>query len=143
VEFVATSRILLLLSALVASLIGALGVLNAMTMSVSERLREFGLMKAVGASAGDLFGLTLLETGCLGMLGALLGVLMTGFGGWLFEAALRRVVPFVPPGRLLAIDALSVAGAVVAALLLALMAGIYPASRAARVRPAVILRQTA
>ena len=143
VEFVATSRILLLLSALVASLIGALGVLNAMTMSVSERLREFGVMKAVGASGRDLFGLTLLETGCLGFLGAVLGILMTSVGGWLFEAALRRIVPFVPPGRLVAIDATSVAGALIAALLLALLAGVYPASRAARVRPAVILRQTA
>jgi len=143
VEFVATSRILLMLSALVASLIGALGVLNAMTMSVSERLREFGLMKAVGASAGDLFGLTLLETGCLGLLGAVLGSLMTTLGGWVLEAALRQVVPFVPPGRLMAVDAAALGGAVLAALLLAVAAGLYPASRAARVRPATILRQTA
>ena len=143
VEFVATSRILLMLSALVASLIGALGVLNAMTMSVSERLREFGLMKAVGASAGDLFGLTLLETGCLGLLGAVLGTAMTTLGGWLLEAALRRVVPFVPPGRLMAVDVTAVGGALLAALLLSIAAGLYPASRAARVRPATILRQTA
>jgi putative ABC transport system permease protein len=143
VEFVATSRLLLMLSALIASLIGALGVLNAMTMSVSERLREFGLMKAVGASAGDLFGLTLLETGCLGLLGSLLGTVMTAAGGWALEAALRRVVPFVPSGRLIAMDAASVGGALLAALVLALAAGLYPASRAARVRPAVILRQTA
>jgi len=143
VEFVATSRILLMLSALVASFIGALGVLNAMTMSVAERLREFGLMKAVGASPSDLFGLTLLETGCLGLLGALLGTLMTAVGGWGLEALLRQVVPFVPPGRLIVIDTVSAVGSILAALLLAMAAGLYPAARAALVRPAPILRQVA
>jgi ABC-type lipoprotein release transport system permease subunit len=59
------------------------------------------------------------------------------------EAALRQVVPFVPPGRLMAVDAAALGGAVLAALLLAVAAGLYPASRAARVRPATILRQTA
>jgi putative ABC transport system permease protein len=141
VEFVATSRLLLLLSALVASFIGALGVLNVMTMSVTERLREFGLMKAVGASARDLFGLTLLETGCLGLAGALLGTAITALGGWGIESLLRRIVPFAPAGRLIDLDALAVGGALVAALLLALAAGLYPAARAARVRPAAILRQ--
>ena len=142
VEFVSTSRILLILSSIVASLIGALGVLNAMTISVAERLREFGLMKAVGASSADLFRLTLLETGCLGILGALLGAFLTGVGGWGMEALLRRVVPFVPPGRLIALDVVSTGGAILATLGLALAAGLYPASRAARVHPAAILRQT-
>ena len=68
---------------------------------------------------------------------------MTALGGWVLEEALRQVVPFVPPGRLIAVDAASVGGAVLAALLLSVVAGLYPASRAARVRPAAILRQTA
>jgi putative ABC transport system permease protein len=141
VEFVATSRLLLLLSALVASFIGALGVLNVMTMSVAERLREFGLMKAVGASGRDLFSLTLLETGCLGISGALIGTAMTAFGGWGIESLLRRIVPFAPPGRLIGLDAVAVGGALLAGLVLAVAAGVYPAARAARVRPAAILRQ--
>jgi putative ABC transport system permease protein len=141
VEFVATSRLLLLLSALVASFIGALGVLNVMTMSVAERLREFGLMKAVGASGRDLFSLTLLETGCLGVSGALIGTAMTAFGGWGIESLLRRIVPFAPPGRLIGLDAVAVGGALLAGLVLAVAAGVYPAARAARVRPAAILRQ--
>lgn len=142
-EFVATSRLLLLLSALVASLIGALGVLNAMTMTVSERIREFGVMKAVGASPRDLFSLTLLETGCLGLLGALSGSLITLFGGWGIEALLRRVVPFVPSGQLLRIEVVPVLGSILATLILAMLAGLYPAARAALVRPAPILRKAA
>jgi putative ABC transport system permease protein len=139
VEFVATSRLLVLVSALVACIVGSLGVLNAMTMSVSERLKEFGLMKVVGASAGNLFALTLLETGCLGMAGALAGTSLTAMGGWGIETLLRRVIPFVPSGRLIQLDPLSVFLAILAALLMATLAGLYPAARAARVRPARIL----
>lgn len=140
-EFVAASRLLLLLSALIAAVIGSLGVLNAMTMSVAERLREFGLMKAVGASPANLFALTVLETGCLGLLGALTGFAAAAAGGWGVEALVRRLIPFVPPGRLLTLSPGIVAFSLLAALLLALAAGLYPAARAAFVRPALALRR--
>jgi putative ABC transport system permease protein len=138
-EFVATSRLLLLLSALIASVIGGLGVLNAMTMTVSERVREFGLMKAVGASPRDLFSLTLLETGVLGLLGGLVGAAVTVAGGLGIEALIRRFVPFVPPGAILATSLPRVLECVLASLGLAVVAGLYPAARAALVRPARVL----
>jgi len=142
-EFVATSRLLLLLSTLVAAVIGALGVLNAMTMSVSERLGELALMKAVGASAGDLFALTLLETGWLGFLGAAAGIAATATAGRGIEALVRHLVPFVPPGALMDLDLPIVIGSFATSLLLALVAGFYPAARAAFVSPARALRQAA
>jgi putative ABC transport system permease protein len=142
-EFVATSRLLLLLSALVASVIGGLGVLNAMTMTVSERVREFGLMKAVGASPRDLFTLTLLETGVLGLLGGIVGAAVTVAGGLGIESLIRRFVPFVPPGAILATSLPRVLECVVASLGLAVVAGIYPAARAALVRPARVLSRAA
>ncbi|HEV8335464.1 MAG TPA: ABC transporter permease [Candidatus Polarisedimenticolia bacterium] len=138
-EFVATSRLLLLLSALVASVIGGLGVLNAMTMTVSERVREFGLMKAVGASPRDLFTLTLLETGVLGLLGGIVGAAVTAAGGLGIESLIRQFVPFVPPGAILATSLPRALACVVASLSLAVVAGIYPAARAAVVRPARVL----
>ncbi len=143
VQFVSTSRLLLLLSSLIAALIGGLGVLNAMTMSVMERMRELSLMKAVGASPRQLLGLTLLETGCLGLSGAVGGLVLTFLGSWALEAILRRVVPFVPPGSLLSFDPMLIGVTLLAALLLALLAGLYPAARAATVRPAPLLRQLA
>ena len=138
-EFVATSRLLLLLSALIASVIGGLGVLNAMTMTVSERVREFGLMKAVGASPRDLFALTLLETGVLGLLGGIVGAGVTVAGGLGIESLIRQFVPFVPPGAILATSLPRILECVVASLSLAVLAGIYPAARAAVVRPARVL----
>jgi putative ABC transport system permease protein len=142
-EFVATSRLLLLLSALIASVIGGLGVLNAMTMTVSERVREFGLMKAVGASPRDLFSLTLLETGLLGLLGGIVGAGVTVVGGLGIESLIRQFVPFVPPGAILATSLPRVLECVVASLGLAVLAGIYPAARAAVVRPARVLGRVA
>lgn len=142
-EFVGTSRLLLMLSALVAAVIGALGVLNAMTMSVAERIREFGLMKAVGASPSSLFALTLLQTGCLGVLGAVTGIAGTAAGGFAIEALVRRVVPFVPAGRLLVLSPALVGGTFCAAVLLAVVAGFYPAARAALVSPVRALRHAA
>jgi putative ABC transport system permease protein len=114
-----------------------------MTMSVAERMREFGVMKAVGASPRNLFALTLLETGCLGLLGGMLGILMTAAAGVGIEALLRTFVPFAPSGRLVALGWLQMAGCLAAAMALAAVAGIYPASRAARVRPAQVFRAAA
>ncbi len=142
-EFVGTSRLLLLLSALVAAVIGSLGVLNAMTMSVAERMREFGVMKAVGASARNLFALTILETSCLGILGGLLGIGITAAAGVGIETVLRTYVPFAPPGRLVFLGPLHIAGCLGSSLLLAILAGVYPAVRAARVRPAQVFRAAA
>ena len=142
-EFVGTSRLLLMLSALIAVVIGSLGVLNAMTMSVSERMREFGVMKAVGASSGHLFRLTLLETGFLGLLGGGLGIGLTFAAGFGIELLLRRYVPFAPPGRLVVVEWTNGAGSLLVSLLLAVIAGAYPAARASRVRPADVLREAA
>ncbi len=142
-EFVGTSRLLLLLSALVAAVIGGLGFLNAMTMSVAERFREFGLMKAVGASPASLFGLTLLQTGCLGLLGGLSGIAGIAAGGWAIEALVRRLVPFAPSGPLLDLQPSIVAVSFLGSVLLAVAAGFYPAARAALVSPARALRHGA
>jgi putative ABC transport system permease protein len=114
-----------------------------MTMSVAERMREFGVMKAVGASARNLFLLTILETGCLGVLGGLLGIGLTAAAGVGMEALLRTYVPFAPPGRLVFLGPDLIAGCLAASLFLAILAGIYPALRAARVRPAQVFRQAA
>jgi putative ABC transport system permease protein len=142
-EFVATSRLLLILSALIAGVVGGLGVLNAMLMSVTERTRELALMKAVGASASDLFRLTLLETACLGLIGAVTGLAVSLATGWGLDPLVRALLPFAPPGPLLIFTPSLVTGSILAALILSVLAGVYPAARAAYVRPARALRRAA
>jgi putative ABC transport system permease protein len=106
-------------------------------------MREFGVMKAVGASARNLFFLTILETGCLGVLGGLLGIAITAAAGIGIESLLRTYVPFAPPGRLVFLGPAHIFGSLAVSLLLAVLAGFYPALKAARVRPAQVFRAAA
>jgi putative ABC transport system permease protein len=119
----------------IALIVGAIAVINTMLMSVFERTREFGVVRAVGARPRFLFGLVLLESVVLSLVGAVVGVGIGIFGAWgvnliaidLIDLAVAAVTP-----RL-------VAFAVVVAATMGLLAGILPAARAARVPIAVAL----
>jgi putative ABC transport system permease protein len=111
--------------------VGAIGIANVMLVSVTERTREIGIMKAVGARNRDVMGVFLVEAGLLGTFGSLLGVplgLLVGFG-----AAEYADVGFsLAPGWM--------ALAVVVGIVVGVVAGLYPAWRAARVDPIDALR---
>ena len=111
--------------------VGAIGIANVMLVSVTERTREIGIMKAVGATNRDVMGVFLIEAGLLGTLGSVLGVplgLIVGFG-----ATRYAEVDFA-----LALDWMALA--VVVGILVGVVAGLYPAWRAARVDPIDALR---
>jgi ABC-type antimicrobial peptide transport system permease subunit len=117
----------------VALLVGGIGVANTMVISVLERRREIGLRRSLGATRGQVRGQFLAESLLLsalgGVTGAVLGSLATiGF------ATYRGWPPVVPVWAL--------AGAVGATLLIGTIAGIYPATRAARLSPTVALTAT-
>lgn len=113
-------------------LVGGIGIMNIMLVSVTERTREIGLRKAVGARAGDILLQFLIESVVLSILGGLLGIvfggLMTVLGGLL-----------VPDLTLvLTTDAILLATLVSSGI--GIFFGLYPASRAARMRPIDALR---
>jgi len=60
----------------IALLVGGLGVMNTMYMSVSERTKEIGIMKAIGASKRQILSIYLIESGILGLIGGLIGTLL-------------------------------------------------------------------
>jgi putative ABC transport system permease protein len=117
--------------AIVAGGIGALGVVNTMLMSVRERVRELGVLRATGWRRRDVFALVLVEAALLGALGGALGSI-GGSGAGALAARLLTVRPATPPSLVLA----SVAGAV----LLGALGGLYPAFYAARLDPIAAIR---
>jgi putative ABC transport system permease protein len=111
--------------------VGAIGIANVMLVSVTERTREIGIMKAVGARNRDVMGVFLIEAGLLGTLGSLLGVplgLLVGFGA----------TRYADVGFALAPSWMVLA--VVVGIVVGVVAGLYPAWRAARVDPIDALR---
>lgn len=127
--------------AVLALLVTVIGISNAMLMSVTERFREIGTMKCLGALSGFVRRLFLIEASLLGLAGSLGGVL----GGCLFAAGAyaitygpELVLAALDPGRLLVNAALGVAGGVA----LSVVAALYPAAFAARMVPAAALRST-
>ena len=117
--------------AVISLVVGAIGIANIMLVSVTERTREIGIMKAVGARDRDVLGLFLIEAVVLGLVGALLGTvvgLLAGYAGTLFVD-----LPFVVPWEWGVV-------AVVVGVLVGVGAGLYPAWNAARIDPIDALR---
>ncbi|MEF8851866.1 MAG: ABC transporter permease [Haloarculaceae archaeon] len=117
--------------AVIALVVGAVGIANIMLVSVTERTREIGIMKAIGARNREVMGLFLTEAVLLGLLGAALGVPVGVLGGWAATAYAEIPLTLAPGWFAVAV----VVGVVVGAV-----AGLYPAWRAARVDPIEALR---
>jgi putative ABC transport system permease protein len=117
--------------AAISLVVGSIGIANIMIVSVTERTREIGIMKAVGARRRDIMQLFLVESLILGVIGAVVGVLAgLGFG---FLGVTLAGWPMAYP-----VDWIVIAVAV--GLFVGVLSGLYPAWRAARVDPIEALR---
>lgn len=129
----------------IALLVASFGISNTMIMSIRERTREIGIMKAIGGSDGEIMRIFFVEASLIGLLGGTLG-LLAGWGvdrvanllanQWIVRQAgqaMRYVEFFSIPWYLSG-------GAILFAVLISLIAAIYPASRAAKVDPIKALR---
>jgi putative ABC transport system permease protein len=126
----------------IALFVAALGIVNTMVMSILERTREIGVMKAIGGSEHQIRMIFFVEAAAIGVVGAIFGLLL----GW----GVTRIANLVVNARLLPAGEEPVnlfyfplwliLGAIAFAILLSLAAGLYPAHRAARVDPVKALR---
>jgi putative ABC transport system permease protein len=130
----ASSRVLALLLAAVASvslLVGGIGIMNIMLVSVTERTREIGLRMAVGARTRDILGQFLVEAVTLSLIGGLVGVTL-GIGAAMAIAAFAGWHILISPE--------AVGLAVAFAFVIGVFFGFYPARKAARLNPVEALR---
>lgn len=126
--------------AFMALLAAMTGVSNTILMALSERMREVGVLRAIGASPGDVFRLFWLETlvycalgGCLGLLGAT----MSSHG---VELWLRSQMPFAPTDRMVQMDPGILGTCLLGTLMMGSLAGLIPAWRASRLSPQEAIR---
>ncbi len=112
-------------------LVGGIGVMNIMLVSVTERIREIGLRKALGAAPALIRRQFLVEASVLGLSGGLLGAAL----GLIGAAALPHLI-----SNHIAVSPTATVGAIVVAIAIGVGFGVYPASRAARLAPIDALR---
>ena len=127
---------------MIALVTASLGIVNTMVMSILERTREIGVLKSLGADDRDIRLLFLAESGMIGTIGAALGIAV----GW----GISRIASFVahivmerekiPEMEMFALPWWLIAIALLFGLLVSLGAGLYPATRAARIDPVQALR---
>jgi putative ABC transport system permease protein len=122
--------------------VATLGIVNTLVMAILERRREIGVLKALGAADTDVRQLFFFEAGVMGFLGGILGVLF----GWLLGRALTFGTNVylhrqnLNPIELSSVPWWLVLSALAFAVLVSLAAGLYPASRAAKLNPVDALR---
>src|SRR5258708_25689418 len=73
----------------IALLVATIGIANTMVMAIYERTREIGILKAMGASRGEIRQMFMMEAGCIGLIGGVIGLLL----GWLAGLGLNQIIP--------------------------------------------------
>ncbi|SMG34584.1 ABC transporter permease [Agreia pratensis] len=127
--------------AVIALVAAGFGIVNTLLMSVQERTREIGLMKAMGMGGGRVFGLFSLEAVFIGFLGSAIGVIGAILAGTALNGVLANGLLSALPGlSLIAFDPAPIAVIILVVMSIAFLAGTIPALRAARQDPIESLR---
>ena len=126
----------------VALFVAALGIINTMVMSILERTREIGIMKAIGGSETEIRLIFFVEAAAIGLIGAIFGLIL----GWIVTRIANIIAnsQFLPQGEppvdFFYFPLWLILGAVAFSIVVSLAAALYPANRAARIDPVKALR---
>ena len=131
-EIIGTVALVMVVISSIGLLVGGIGVMNIMLVSVTERTREIGVRKAIGARRSDISWQFLLEAMTLTGSGGVIGILV----GWLLSLTIRTLVPSLPSR----VPLWSVVTGFVVATGIGLFFGLWPALKASRLDPIVALR---
>ncbi|HRZ85362.1 MAG TPA: ABC transporter permease [Candidatus Paceibacterota bacterium] len=130
-------QIFIIIIASISIVVGVIGIVNTMTVSVLERRKEIGIMKAVGAKNSHIFYLFFIESGLLGLIGGLAGVIMGKIIGYIGIFVINNYLgASIKP----TLDLLLIISALFGSFLIGSIAGILPALNAAKQNPVEVLR---
>jgi putative ABC transport system permease protein len=135
-----SARSLLLTVIVIALIISAFGIINTLLMSVNERTREFGMMKAIGASGMDIGKMVLTETILITFMGGIIGTIAAIVGSSLIESFVKGMLPYSPKASLVSLNPELIAFALIFSIVLGLFCGLYPAFTSSRLTPMEAIR---
>jgi len=127
----------IVLIAFASIIVGAIGIVNTMTTSVLERRKEIGIMKAIGAKNSDIFLQFFIESGLMGLIGGIVGVLIGSLLGIFGTLVINNFLGVTAPIK---INFMLVFSALIGGFAIGSIAGIAPAMNAAKQRPVEALR---
>ena len=113
-------------------LVGGIGIMNIMLVSVTERTREIGIRMAIGARRRDIISQFLIEAATISACGGVIGILLGAFGSAVLGAAMMKSIILPTP--------VVTVGAFLFSVLLGIFFGFYPASKASKLHPIEALR---
>jgi len=135
-----TGEAMLMAVLALALLIGGLGTMNTMLMTVFERTREVALMKAMGASDGKIFNLFLMEGVAICLVGSFIGIALGGGAVWAGDALLSGFLPLMPSQTVSLFSGQALALSLAFPVGIGVLSAVYPALRASRLEPVEALK---
>ncbi len=123
----------------VSLLVGGIGVMNIMLVSVTERTREIGIRKALGAKTGSITVQFLAESAFITLIGGLIGILFGVLGAWIIAGIIGTIVPNMHFAPALSVSTVLLASAFSSGV--GILFGVYPARKAAKLSPIEALRR--
>lgn len=132
-------ELVLIIIALISLIVGAVGIMNTMYTSVLERTKQIGIMKAIGASSSAILSLFLIESGMIGAVGGIIGIVMGIAAAYIVSLiaaglGIRGLFSFA------SLDFLGFAAILTVTFITGILAGVLPAKQAASMEPAEALR---
>lgn len=137
---VSTTKQLLLFATIFTLLLGIIGLINTVYMSVSERKKELGMLKAIGAKNSQIFSLVIIETVIIVLIGSILGLILSISFSQLIEVLIRKLVEIAPPGKLANYSIYSMFLTIITAIIIGIISSIIPAYSASKIPPIEVIR---